>query len=79
MPVAALAERTAGGQLRLQGRVVSLGGERAVEGSEVRTCTDVTEADALGVALARAAARPRAAAAILAGVRAAAAPAVPEP
>jgi porphobilinogen deaminase len=76
--VAALAERSAGGQLRLQGRVISLGGERAVEGSEVRTCANVAEADALGVALGDRLLG-QGAAAILAGVRAEAAPTVPEP
>jgi hydroxymethylbilane synthase len=78
VPVAALAERTAGGQLRLQGRVISLGGERAVEGSEVRTCAGVAEADALGVALGERL-LDQGAAAILADVRSAAAPTVPEP
>jgi hydroxymethylbilane synthase len=78
VPVAALAERSAGGQLRLQGRVISLGGERAVEGSEVRTCANVAEADALGVALGDRLLG-QGAAAILAGVRAETAPTVPEP
>jgi hydroxymethylbilane synthase len=78
VPVAALAERSAGGQLRLQGRVISLGGERAVEGSEVRTCANVAEADALGVALGDRLLG-QGAAAILADVRAEAAPTVPEP
>jgi hydroxymethylbilane synthase len=78
VPVAALAERSAGGQLRLQGRVISLGGERAVEGSEVRTCANVAEADALGVALGHRLLG-QGAAAILAGVRAETAPTVPEP
>jgi hydroxymethylbilane synthase len=78
VPVAALAERSAGGQLRLQGRVISLGGERAVEGSEVRTCATVAEADALGVALGERLLG-QGAAGILAGVRAETAPTVPEP
>ncbi|HEX2636023.1 MAG TPA: hydroxymethylbilane synthase [Gemmatimonadales bacterium] len=78
VPVAALAERSAGGQLRLQGRVISLGGERAVEGSEVRACANVAEADALGVALGDRLLG-QGAAAILAGVRAETAPTVPEP
>ncbi len=78
VPVAALAERRAGGQLRLHGRVISLGGERAVEGSEVRTCATVAEADALGVALGERLLG-QGAAAILAGVRAETAPTVSEP
>ena len=78
VPVAALAERSTGGQLRLQGRVISLGGERAVEGSEVRTCTNVADADALGVALGERLLG-QGAAGILAGVRAETAPTVPEP
>jgi hydroxymethylbilane synthase len=78
VPVAALAERSTGGQLRLQGRVISLGGERAVEGSEVRTCATVAEADALGVALGERLLG-QGAAGILAGVRAETAPTVPEP
>lgn len=78
VPVAALAERSAGGRLRLQGRVISLGGERAVEGSEVRACANVAEADALGVALGDRLLG-QGAAAILAGVRAETAPTVPEP
>ena len=78
VPVAALAERSTGGQLRLQGRVISLGGERAVEGSEVRTCATVADADALGVALGERLLG-QGAAGILAGVRAETAPTVPEP
>jgi hydroxymethylbilane synthase len=78
VPVAALAEAQPGGGLRLRGRVVSLAGEHAVEGEEVRTAADAGEADALGVALAERFLRDGAAP-ILAAVRAAAAPAVPEP
>ena len=78
VPVAALAERSTGGQLRLQGRVISLGGERAVEGSEVRTCATVAEADTLGVALGERLLG-QGAAGILAVVRAETAPTVPEP
>ena len=78
VPVAALAERSANGRLRLQGRVISLGGERAVEGSEVRACANVAEADALGVALGDRLLG-QGAAASLAGVRTETAPTVPEP
>lgn len=78
VPVAALAERMPDGRLRLRGRVVSLAGEHAVEGEEVGTALEASAADALGVALAERLLRDGAAP-ILAAVRAAAAPAVPEP
>jgi hydroxymethylbilane synthase len=78
VPVAALAERVASGSLRLHGRVVSLGGERGVEGAELRAAADVVEADALGVALAKRLLG-EGAGSILAEVRAATAPTVAEP
>jgi hydroxymethylbilane synthase len=78
VPVAALAEHLPGGNLRLRGRVVSLAGADAVEGEEVRAAADAGEADALGVVLAERLLG-AGAALILAEVRAAAAPPVPEP
>ena len=78
VPVAALAERTAGGELWLRGRVISLAGERAIEGGEARAVADMAAADSLGVALADRLLG-QGAASILAEVRAAAAPAVSEP
>jgi len=78
VPVAALAEHVPGGRLRLRGRVVSLAGEQAVEGEEVRAAAHASEAEALGVALAERLLR-EGAAPILTAVRAATAPAVPEP
>lgn len=78
VPVAAYAEPDAEGRLRLQGRVVSLGGERGVEGVETDVAADEVEADALGVALAERLLE-EGAASILAEVRAGAVPVVPEP
>jgi hydroxymethylbilane synthase len=78
VPVAALAEPTASGALRLHGRVISLGGERGVEGSDVRAAAGEDEAEALGVALAERLLG-EGAASILAEVRAATAPTVSEP
>ena len=78
VPVAALAEHVPGGSLRLRGRVISIAGEQAVEGEEVRAVAQPGEADAAGVALAERLLG-EGAAPILAAVRAAAAPAVPEP
>ena len=78
VPVAAYAEMDAEGRLRLQGRVVSLGGERGVEGVETDVAADEVEADALGVALAQRLLE-EGAAAILAEVRAGSVPVVPEP
>ncbi len=77
VPVAALAEPVEG-RLRLRGRVISLQGERAVEGVETAEPADEASADALGVALA-AQLLDRGAGEILASVRAAAAPAISEP
>ena len=78
VPVAAHATFDSRGELRLHGRVVSLGGERGVEGIEHGPARDLSEADALGVALAvRLLAE--GAASILAEVRAGAAPVVSEP
>lgn len=77
VPVAAFAEPVQG-RLRLRGRVISLQGERAVEGVETAEPADEAAADALGVALA-AQLLDRGAGEILASVRAAAAPAISEP
>jgi hydroxymethylbilane synthase len=78
VPVAALAELTPEGALRLHGRVVSLRGERGVEGIETETVADEGAADALGAGLAERL-LDEGAASILAEVRAAMVPAVPEP
>ncbi len=78
VPVAAHGQPDPAGTLRLHGRVVSLGGERGVEGIETGTAADEDEADALGVALAERLLEDGADA-ILAEVRAAAAPVVSEP
>ncbi|HUR94962.1 MAG TPA: hydroxymethylbilane synthase [Gemmatimonadales bacterium] len=78
VPVAALASMDEGGELRLQGRVVALGGERSVEGVEARRAADESGADKLGVVLAERLIGDGAAS-ILAEVRASSAPAVPEP
>lgn len=78
VPVAAHAEPDAQGRLRLHGRVVSLGGERGVEGIETSAAANAEEADALGVLLADRL-LDDGAASILAEVRAGAVPVVPEP
>ena len=78
VPVAAHAELRPEGALRLHGRVVSLRGERAVEGVESGAVADERAADALGAALAERLLH-EGAASILAEVRVAAVPAVPEP
>ena len=79
VPVAAHATLDAAGELRLHGRVVSLGGERGVEGIETDRAQDERAAADLGEALA-ARLLDEGAASILAEVRGAgAAPAVPEP
>ena len=80
VPVAALAQPGPDGGLRLHGRVVSLRGERAVEGIETARSRDEAEAAEIGLALADRL-LDDGAAAILAEVRAAsaAAPTVPEP
>jgi hydroxymethylbilane synthase len=77
VPVAAHAALE-GDHLRLHGRVVSLGGERAVEGQELARVGAPAEADRLGVRLAERL-LDDGAGEILAQVRAAAAPVVPEP
>jgi hydroxymethylbilane synthase len=77
VPVAAHAIQE-GGELRLHGRVVSLRGERGVEGQESATVVDHAAADRLGVRLAERL-LDEGAGEILAQVRAGAAPAVPEP
>ncbi|HET7427369.1 MAG TPA: hydroxymethylbilane synthase [Gemmatimonadales bacterium] len=78
VPVAAHATRVGAGALRLHGRVVSLGGEREVEGIEIAPAADEDQADALGILLADRL-MSEGAGDILAEVRAAAAPLVPEP
>ena len=76
--MAAHAARDGAGALRLHGRVVSLGGEREVEGIEIAPAADEDQADALGILLADRL-MSEGAGDILAEVRAAAAPLVPEP
>lgn len=78
VPVAALATTASGNEIELRGRVVSLGGERAVEGVERRPASDEAEAEAIGVRLAERLLMDGGAR-ILSEVRAASAPAVPEP
>ena len=78
VPVAAHATLDAQGRLRLHGRVVSLGGERGVEGIETGLAVDEEQADEHGIALAERL-LDDGAASILMEVRAAAAPVVPEP
>ena len=79
VPVAALAAPSARGELRLHGRVVSLRGERSVEGIESGAVADERQAEAVGVELARRLVD-EGAGAILREVRAAAgAPTVAEP
>lgn len=77
VPVAALAALE-GESLRLHGRVVSLRGERGVEGQETAPARDEQEAADLGARLAERLLADGGAS-ILAEVRAASAPAVPEP
>lgn len=77
VPVAAHATLR-GEQLQLHGRVVSLGGERAVEGEDASDGRDEQEADDLGARLAQRLLA-EGASTILAEVRAAAAPTIPEP
>jgi len=77
VPVAAHATLN-GNRLRLHGRVVSLRGERAVEGEDDATARDEQEADALGERVAERL-LDQGASSILAEVRAAAVPTVPEP
>jgi len=78
VPVAAHAV-LAGDELRLHGRVVSLRGERSVEGEDAAAARDEQEADALGERLAGRL-LDQGASSILSEVRAAAAvPTVPEP
>jgi len=77
VPVAALATVTEG-TIRLHGRVVALGGERAVEGIEFGPAVNEQAAEAVGVALAERL-LDDGADEILALVRSQPAPAVPEP
>jgi hydroxymethylbilane synthase len=80
VPVGALARRAVdrGDALELQGRLVSLGGERAVEGVERGEAGDETAAERIGLRLAERLLG-QGGAEILAEVRAAAAPAITEP
>lgn len=81
VPVAAYGELKGGGQaagLDLRGRVVSSGGEALVEGRRIGPAADEEAAAALGAELAEQVLADGAAA-ILAGARAAGAPAVTEP
>jgi hydroxymethylbilane synthase len=80
VPVAALARRTSdrGDGLELHGRLVSLGGERAVEGVEQGEAGDEAAAERIGLRLAERLLG-QGGAEILAEVRAAAAPAITEP
>jgi hydroxymethylbilane synthase len=78
VPVAAHAELGREGKLRLHGRVVSLGGERGLEGVEIGAVSDEREAEAVGSALA-AKLLAGGAGSILAEIRPGAAPLVPEP
>jgi hydroxymethylbilane synthase len=77
VPVAALAT-VREGALRLHGRVVALGGERAVEGIEMGPAVNEQAAEAVGVALAERL-LDDGADEILAAVRSQSAPIVPEP
>jgi hydroxymethylbilane synthase len=79
VPVGALAT-VSDGRVRLHGRVVALGGERAVEGIETGSARDERSVERVGVALAERLLG-EGADRILAAVRAesASAPAVPEP
>jgi len=77
VPVAAHATLE-GGELHLHGRVVSLRGERGVEGRDTAVARDEQQADDLGARLAGRLLE-QGAASILAQVRVAAAPTVPEP
>jgi hydroxymethylbilane synthase len=77
VPVAAYATLE-GERLRLHGRVVSLRGERSVEGEGAASARNEREADAIGERLAGRL-LDQGASSILAEVRAAAAPTVPEP
>ncbi len=78
VPVAAHATLDETGRLRLHGRVLSLSGERAIEGIETDRAREAAEAEAIGVRLAERLLEDGAGE-ILAEVRAAALPAVPEP
>jgi hydroxymethylbilane synthase len=80
VPVAAYAElpRSGGPRLRLHGRVVSLEGDRSVEGEEVGDVRDEPDADVIGTLLAERLLG-EGAAALLREVRSTEAPAVSEP
>ncbi len=80
VPVAAYAEMAPGEarRLRLRGRIVSLEGDRSVEGEEIGEPRDESEADLIGTKLAERLLA-EGAAAILSQVRAKGAPAVSEP
>lgn len=78
VPVAALARLDGNGTLGLHGRVIALDGGRMVEGREVGSARDAAAADALGTDLAERLLA-QGAGEILATIRRAAVPAVPEP
>jgi hydroxymethylbilane synthase len=81
VPIAAYAQlegTSSGSRLRLRGRVISLGGERAVEGREASLASSEAAAHALGTILAERLLG-EGAAAILAEIRQTAAPVVTEP
>jgi len=81
VPVAAYAQldgNSSESRLRLRGRVISLGGERAVEGREAGPANAEAAAEALGTTLAERLLA-EGAATILAEVRETAAPVVTEP
>ena len=78
VPVAALADAQRWRTIRLHGRVVSLGGERSVEGVQEAPAVNEQAAEAVGIALAERL-LDEGADEILAAVRAGHAPAVPEP
>ncbi len=78
VPVAAHATLDSAGFLRLHGRVISLGGERMVEGRTEGMTRTSEDAEIMGSSLAERLLE-QGADAILAEVRGGAAPAVPEP
>jgi hydroxymethylbilane synthase len=81
VPVAAYAQfegASSGSRLQLQGRVISLGGETAMDGRETGPANNEAAAAAIGTALAERL-LPEGAASILAEARAAVAPGVTEP
>jgi hydroxymethylbilane synthase len=78
VPVAALARRSSSGAIELQGRLISLGGERSVEGVERGEASDEPAAERIGLRLAERLLG-EGGGEILAQVRAVAAPVITEP